>query len=123
MKKIFIATVIALSAIAAHAECYSEGVRVGSIQKFSSKGYVNKSWEGELVIEGEKIKGNANGIKGGNVWAFSVLDASVAKVIDESVMTGGQIALKYCQVTVMQEPMWQTTTNTAYRIVQAVARK
>lgn len=120
MKKILIATAIALSAIAAQADCYSEGVRVGTVQKFSSKGLINKSWEGELVMEGEKIKGNANGIKGGNVWAFSVLDAQVANVINDAVMSGGPIALKYCQVLGIQAV---GTTDTAYRIVQAVPRK
>jgi hypothetical protein len=120
MKKILIATAIALSVIAAHADCYSEGVRVGTVQKFSSKGLVNKSWEGELVMEGEKIKGNANGIKGGNVWAFSVLEPAVAKVIDEAVMTGGPIALKYCQVIGV---MAIGTTDTPYRITMAVPRK
>jgi hypothetical protein len=123
MKKIIMVAALALTALAATAECYSDGVRVGSVQKFSSKGFVNKSWEGELVMEGEKIAGNANGIRGGNIWAFSVLDPKVAKVIDEAVMTGGQIALKYCQVTVVQEPLWQTATNTGYRIVMAVPRK
>ena len=123
MKKIIMVAALAFTAMTATAACFSEGVRVGSVQKFSSKGFVNKSWEGELVMEGEKIKGNANGIRGGNIWAFSVLDPAVAKNIDDAVMTGGQIALKYCQVTVLQEPLWQTATNTQYRITMAVPRK
>ena len=124
MKKILIATAtaIALLATVAQADCYSEGVRVGTLQKFSSKGMVSKSWEGELVMEGEKIKGNANGIKGGNVWAFSVLDPAVAKVIDNSVMTGGVIALKYCQASPLDVTV-KMSTDTPYRIVQAVERK
>ena len=120
MKKILIALSLSLAAVAAYADCYSEGVRVGTVQKFSSKGYVNKSWEGELVMEGEKIKGNAQGIRGGNVWAFSVLDPAVAKVIDDAVMTGGPIALKYCQVLGIQAI---GLTDTPYRITQAVIRK
>jgi hypothetical protein len=120
MKKVLIAIALASAALAAHADCYSEGVRVGTVQKFSSKGVVNKSWEGELVMEGLKLKSSETGLQGGNVWKFSVLEPAVAKVIDESVMTGGQIALKYCQTF----PFGSIgTTDTPYRIVQAVARK
>lgn len=121
MKKILIALAVSVAAIAAHAECYSEGVRVGTLQKFSNKGLVNKSWEGELVMEGEKFKAGSNGgTRGGNVWAFSVLDPAVAKVIDEAVMSGAPIALKYCQAMPLAAI---GTTDTPYRIVQAVIRK
>jgi len=119
MKKVIIAlsmSAVALSAVAS--DCYSDGVRVGTVQKFSSKGVINKSWEGELVMEGEKIKGSGGSVRGGNVWAFSVLDANVAKVIDEVVMSGAAVALKYCQVAFQ---VGQTDTN--YRITQAVIRK
>lgn len=114
---------IAAAALATsvHAECYSDGVRVGVVQKLSSKGMVNKSWEGELVMEGEKIKGNANGVKGGNVWNFSVLDPAVAKVIDESTMTGAPVALRYCQASPLDVTV-KMSTDTPYRITQAVIR-
>lgn len=115
-------TSVALSVTSVHAECYSDGVRVGVVQKLSAKGMVTKSWEGELVMEGEKIKGNANGIKGGNVWAFSVVDAAVAKVIDESTMTGAPIALRYCQASPLDVTV-KMSTDTPYRITQAVIRK
>lgn len=118
MKRFLIAAALTV-AFAAQAECYSEGVRVGTLQKFSNKGLVNKSWEGELVMEGEKIKGNSNGVRGGNVWAFSVLDPNVAKVIDDAVMSGAPIALKYCQAMPLAAI---GTTDTAYRITQAVIR-
>jgi hypothetical protein len=121
MKKILLATIVAMSVSLAHAECFSEGVRVGTLQKFSNKGLVNKSWEGELVMEGVKIKSDgASGSRGGNTWAFSVLDPAVARVIDEAVMSGAPIALKYCQVMGFQAI---GTTDTPYRIVQAVIRK
>lgn len=120
MKKVLMALSLSIAALAVHADCYSDGVRVGTVQKFSSKGLVNKSWEGELVMEGEKIKGNSSGIRGGNVWAFSVLDPAVANVINDAVMTGGPIALKYCQVMGFQSI---GTTDTPYRIVAAVIRK
>ncbi len=121
MKKVLFGLLAAAMLTSAQAGCYSEGVRVGTLQKFSVKGYVSKSWEGELVMEGVKLKGtNEGGTRGGNVWAFSVLDPAVAKVIDEAAMTGGAIALKYCQAVPLTA---LGVTDTPYRIVQAVIRK
>ena len=119
MKKLMVCAVVAMLALAgvAQAECYSEGVRVGMVQKFSAKGWVNKSWEGELVMDGTKFSGNANGSRGGNVWRFSVLDAGVAQSIDDAVMNGRPVALKYCQVAFALGQ-----TDTPYRITKAVLR-
>lgn len=121
-KVIFIACALVAASASVFAECYSEGIRVGNVQKFSVKGYVNKSWEGELVMEGEKISGNAQRIKGGNVWKFSVLDPAVAKVIENSTMTGANIALKYCQVSPISN-VTNFSTETPYHITHAVERK
>ena len=118
-----LAVMVAMSG-AAFADCYSEGIRTGSVQKISAKGMVNKSWEGELVMEGTKIRGSAEGgIRGGNVWAFSVLDPAVAKVIENAAMTGGSVALKYCQANPLTKFATNFTTETTYRIVAAVERK
>lgn len=123
------ATIVALislsiaAATAAHAECYSEGVRVGVVQKFSMSGFITKSWEGELVMDGVKFKAGAEGgTRGGNVWAFSVDDANVAKVIDDTVMNGTAVALRYCQNNPLN-PLKNLSANTSYRITQAVERK
>lgn len=114
-----IATIIAgaflVTSAPLRAECFSEGVRVGSLQKFSQKGIINKSWEGELVLEGFKL--HANGKTGGDVWRFSVLDANVAKAIDTAMMNGNAVALRYCQTLL---PMMQS--DTGYRITQVVER-
>lgn len=119
-KSMFIAaTILAIATSAAHAEsCYSDGVRTGVVQKFSKKGLFIKSWEGELVMQGEKIRGNQHGIKGGNVWKFSVNDPEVAKVIDAAVMSGNEVALKYCEAYFQ---IGQTDTN--YRITAATEHK
>lgn len=122
MKRILIASVIALS-LSANAGCYSEGVRVGVVQKFSQKGLVNKSWEGELVMEGEKFKAGSNGgTRGGNVWAFSSDSAEVAKVIDNVVMSGANVALRYCQLSPLDVTR-KMSFDTPYLITQAVERK
>ena len=98
MKHLIVIIAAMAFAASAQAECYSEGVRIGDLQKFSQKGMFTKSWEGEIVLEGFKIRGNENGTKGGNVWAFSVTDPAVASQINAAVMDGGRVALKYCQV-------------------------
>lgn len=103
----------------AEEECYSNGTRVGTIQKFSRKGVINKSWEGELVMDGMKMRGGfKTGTSGGNVWKFSVLDADVAKAIDDAALSGNEVALRYCQVRFQ---LGQTDTD--YRITKAVERK
>lgn len=118
-KTTMIATIIAgaflVTSSPLRAECFSEGVRVGSLQKFSQKGIINKSWEGELVLEGFKLP--TNGMRGGNVWKFSVLDANIAKAIDNAMMNGNPVALRYCQTLL---PLMQT--DTGYRITQVVER-
>ena len=124
MKKLIFALVISLSLAPAIADsCYSEGMRVGTVQKFSQKGYVNKSWEGELVMEGTTFRSDASGnVRAGNVWKFSVLDANVAKVIDEAAMQGNSVAIKYCQISPI-EGLGNFTTDTRTRAIQAVIRK
>ena len=117
-----VVAMMAMFSTPAFAECYSEGIRVGSVQKFSQRGFVNKSWEGELVMEGTKFKGSNGSVRGGNVWAFSVMDASVAKVIEEAVMTGGEVALKYCQANPLDVTRG-LTMSTPYKVVFASLRK
>jgi hypothetical protein len=52
---------------------YSEGTRTGFAQKLSHKGFVFKTWEGELLMKGVVIPQDNNSINmGGNVWQFSV---------------------------------------------------
>ena len=50
---------------------YSEGYRAGILQKFSHKGYVCKTWEGELAMT--SVPGVAP-----TIWTFSVRDDSAA---------------------------------------------
>ncbi|MEP6584250.1 MAG: hypothetical protein ABJA90_08280 [Ginsengibacter sp.] len=70
---------------------YSEGNRAGHLIKFSHKGYVFKTWEGELNL------GGINTVNGGvlinNIWLFSVADASVADSL--SKLEGKDISLHY----------------------------
>jgi dolichyl-phosphate-mannose--protein O-mannosyl transferase len=60
---------------------YSEGSRAGMLMKFSKKGNIFKTYEGELNLGGiNPIPGNtiAN-----NVWSFSVKDDSIGKLLED----------------------------------------
>ncbi len=67
---------------------YSNGERAGYVQKISRKGWVCKTWEGELAI---------NNIPGAvpQIFFFSVPDDSVARQIENAA--GQRVALSYEQ--------------------------
>jgi hypothetical protein len=77
---------------------YSEGVRSGELIKFSTKGYVFKTWEGEI----------SQGISGAQIFQFSVLD-SKKEVIEQLKDLQGQ----YVKVTYVERyrtfPFWGDT--------------
>lgn len=52
---------------------YSEGTRVGILYKFSKKGAVFKTYEGEMVLPGIKFKQQNSGVSS-NMFLFSVAD-------------------------------------------------
>ena len=67
---------------------YSEGERAGVLQKFSSKGWICKTYEGEL----------AQYVVGGvapQIWYFSTRDEALAKQLSSAV--GDQIRLHYTE--------------------------
>ncbi len=67
---------------------YSEGDRAGVLQKFSRKGWVCKTYEGELaqyVVAGVAPQ----------IWTFSVRDPQVAATLTQSV--GQQVQLHYTE--------------------------
>jgi hypothetical protein len=65
---------------------YSRGDRAGYVQKFSDKGWICKTWEGELSMV--NIPGAAQ-----ERWAFSVRDDSVARAITK--LMGSRVSLSY----------------------------
>lgn len=67
---------------------YSEGERAGVLQKFSKKGWLCKTYEGELALY----------VVGGvapQIWHFSTRDADLAKKLSQAV--GQQIRLNYTE--------------------------
>jgi hypothetical protein len=84
---------------------YSEGNRAGVLMKFSKKGYIFKTYEGDLNIGGV---GNVSGTAQMNqVWQFSVKDQPVA----DSLMTmeGKKVSLHYRQI--LKNLWWQGETD------------
>ena len=65
---------------------YSDGERIGYVQKFSKKGWICKSWEGELAMfpvvamQAEK-------------FLFTVRDDAVADRLNQSL--GKKVAIRY----------------------------
>jgi hypothetical protein len=67
---------------------YSSGERVGYVQKFSKKGWLCKTYEGEIAMV--NLPGQI-----ANMWQFSVRDDSVAALINKA--QGQRVALTYSQ--------------------------
>lgn len=65
---------------------YSTGDRTGIVQKFSEKGWVCKTWEGELSMV--NLPGQAQ-----ERWSFSVRDDSIAREILKNM--GERVSLTY----------------------------
>ena len=84
---ILITLVVGYFAVVLHWS-YSSGERAGWVQKLSNKGWVCKTWEGELALVS---------IPGGPVekFAFTVTDVEVASKINEVI--GKRVALYYEQ--------------------------
>jgi len=67
---------------------YSEGDRAGTLQKFSKKGWLCKTYEGELALY----------VVGGvapQIWYFSTRDADLAKQLSAAV--GQNVQLHYTE--------------------------
>ena len=67
---------------------YSEGERAGYLQKFSKKGWICKTWEGEILLS--SMPGAIP-----ERFAFSVRDDQIAK--DLMAATGKRVVLSYAQ--------------------------
>ncbi len=67
---------------------YSKGERAGYVQKFSKKGWICKTWEGELAIV--SIPGTM-----AEKFYFTVRNDSIAKLVNQTM--GKRVALVYHQ--------------------------
>src|SRR6202165_993140 len=67
---------------------YSQGERAGYVQKISKKGWICKTWEGELAMA--NLPGTMP-----QIFAFTVRNDSIAKLIEQNA--GKQVSLTYDQ--------------------------
>jgi uncharacterized protein YwgA len=66
---------------------YSEGVRSGELIKISHKGYVMKTWEGEI----------SQGISGAQIFHFSVEDGDDAIIQQLKDLQGKYVKVEYVE--------------------------
>jgi hypothetical protein len=84
---------------------YSEGSRAGVVIKFSKRGYVLKTYEGELNMGG---MGNLSQTAQMNlIWNFSVRDKAVADTLMK--LEGRKVSLHYKEV--IKNMPWQGDTK------------
>ncbi|MBC5833460.1 6-phosphogluconate dehydrogenase [Flavobacterium sp. F372] len=93
MRKILVygilAIVLAASAYIAalYYATFSDGIRTGELIKFSHKGYIFKTWEGEL----------SQGLSGSQKFAFSVMD-NQPEVIEQMKLNQGKfVKIEYIE--------------------------
>lgn len=66
---------------------YSEGTRAGELIKFSNKGVIVKTWEGEI----------SQGISGAQIFEFSVLDEQEEVIQQLQEYQGRYVKLTYIE--------------------------
>lgn len=69
----------------------SEGERAGVITKLSHKGYVFKTWEGEMVQGSFQVMTST-------VWTFSVADDKAVEKVRKAMESGKRVNASYKQV-------------------------
>lgn len=91
MRKVLFIILLSVAVIAAiwyaflYYASYSEGYRSGELIKFSTKGYVVKTWEGEI----------SQGISGAQIFSFSVMDNQPEVIKDLNEYQGKYVKVKY----------------------------
>ena len=80
--------VVSLWAWVALGYTYALGERAGYVQKISKKGWICKTWEGELAMA--NLPGTMP-----QIFAFTIRNDSIAKVVEQTA--GKQVSLTYDQ--------------------------
>lgn len=84
---------------------YSKGTRSGILTKVSEKGYIFKTYEGELNVGGFNQEGGT--IMPASIFKFSVTDKKVYEKME--ALQGNKVVLHYKQV--MKNFFWQGDTD------------
>lgn len=83
---------------------YSEGTRAGDLIKISKKGYVFKTYEGQLKLGGIDLR-SEDGLS--DTWEFSVTDEAVIKQLED--LQGEKVILHYKEIN--KAMPWQGDTE------------
>ena len=70
---------------------YSKGYRAGMLQKFSEKGVIFKTYEGEMILS--SVQSNANVALASEKFLFSVTDDAVASQMEQ--IQGKHVVVHY----------------------------
>lgn len=93
--KILIALVFGLVLVGC-SENYSNGERIGFVTKFSQRGLIYKSWEGELNL-------TQTGMNTSSTFQFSIdndrEDEATIKTLDSAATLGWKVKLRYHETT------------------------
>lgn len=110
MKRTAFATIIALALALPLAGCfeYSDGQRAGTVVKLSKRGFICKTWEGEMNLGGMRSKTDLITSGSGdsqtttavksivpNTWAFTVESEALARKIMAKMDAGETMTLTY----------------------------
>jgi hypothetical protein len=71
--------------------CFSDGQRAGSVIKFSHKGMIFKTYEGEMMQRAVVASAPQD------TWHFSCNDSAVEAQINDAMIKGDHVVLHYCQ--------------------------
>jgi hypothetical protein len=99
MKKFFLGFIVLIVIIAGafiygkYFYTYSEGYRAGLLQKFSKKGNLFKTYEGEMILS--SVVGNQNVAIASEKFFFSVTDENLANHLD--TIQGQMVIVHYNQ--------------------------
>ncbi|MFN4082752.1 MAG: 6-phosphogluconate dehydrogenase [Bacteroidia bacterium] len=75
---------------------YSTGVRAGKVIKVSKRGFIFKTWEGQLDIESFGAIKNSNN-QFTQTFDFSVLNDETAKELEKAALSGKRVNLHYTE--------------------------
>lgn len=92
---------------------YSNGFRVGRIQKITTKGLVFKTVEGELAVEGSKTTKTADSFEISSTWEFSVLDKNVKEKLEQA---GDKKVKIFYNQWMIKNPLYMSTSYEAVNV-------
>lgn len=84
---------------------YSEGTRAGNLIKISKRGFIFKTYEGQLKLGGIDLENENEGLS--DTWSFSVTEDAVIKKLEQ--LQGQKVILTYEEIN--QSMPWQGDTN------------